>query len=186
MTWRYTTDWTRCVRVWRWFAHPGPAQRAIALSIACGGLSGAALPAAPAAPALPWIGAPGWVQSALPFGPGGYGPGFGGGYGYAGGQWSRPITSSPPSALVPGGLPAVGTAYEVPAMLGVPQRATLALSVGAGPAGSLPIPAEGGASPPRGGRPLPTSDTPTDVPCPPGVAMIAVALAGLAVRRRWG
>ncbi len=138
---------------------------------------------------------PGYAGSTDRFGAGAYGPGgygyapggFGsGGYGYAG----RPEASLEglvvTVALVPGGLPAVGTAYEVPAMLGVPQRATPALLVGAGPAGSLPVPAEGGASPPTGERPVPTSDTPQPVPEASGLAVVAVALLGVAVGRRRG
>lgn len=164
MTWRYTTDWTRCVRVWTWFVHPGPAQRAIALSIACGGLSGAALPAAPAAPALPWIRAPGWVQTALPFGPGGYAGGFGG-YGYAGGAGLIEHSNGPGRGQ---------RETRVFAQLDQPFAPGRVLE---GNQGLVVLE--------RGSEvliPL-VRDVPTDVPCPPGLAVFAVALAGVAVGR---
>lgn len=168
--WRYQTL-ADCRRVWTWFAHPGPALRAVTLSFACGGLHGAALPAAPPVPTLPWIGAPGWVQTALPFGP----SGFGGGYGYAGGGASAGELSTYPIPELVSGRPLPGSV-----LLRVEADRDRYLG---GPAIGSGVPALEGPSRAGGGYPPLASDTPTNVPEPHALAVMLMGLAAVAWRR---
>lgn len=181
--WRYTT--IDCIRVWKFYQTVGPAERVRALLPACTRAGALALPllagpaagpllAAPVVPELPWIGAPGWVQAALPFGPGGYryGPGGFGGSGYA------------------GGFGAAGYAFPRPE--GYEQQAVATQliaqgyqSVGGEQAPGGNHPGEGLTGAPRpGSAPMPTPDTPTDVPEPSALAVFAVAVLGVAAGRR--
>lgn len=183
--WRYHTL-ADCRRVWVWFSKVGPAEivrgvvpacvrsAALALPLLAGPAAGPLLAAPAAVPALPWIGAPGWVQTALPFGLGGYGygQGFGGAYGYAGGAGTGLLVDRNP--IVPGVPPVGGEVAGGRTHIAtnvLPQTALI---------GHVPDDTAG-----VGSTPL-ASDTPTDVPCPPGLAVVAVALAGLAVGRRRG
>lgn len=158
--WRYTTDWTRCVRVWRYYSRVGPAEIVRGIIPACvrGGavvlpilVGPSALPAAPARPALPWIGAPGWVTAAsLPFGPGGY-------------EYGLPVGSPGLGWGTFLGLSA-GSLNHPASITVAPQRSSAA-------AFANPVPQQT-----TGARPELPSDTPTDVPEPPALALL---LAGL-------
>ncbi len=193
-TLRAWSVWTRAHPWWHAPARAvsGPCSRAAALAFPLLAAPGAAGPllAAPAAPALPWIGAPGWVQTALPFGPGGYAGGFGG-YGYAGGTG---FALGRPLALVPGGLPAVGTAYTIPEPVsGRPLLGSVFLRVEAdrdrylgGPAGWSGVPTPEGPARAGGGYPPLVSDVPTSVPEPAALDVVLAGLLAVAVWRRRG
>lgn len=175
---RFWTDPETCIRHWHWFPKVGPAEMvrgaipacvrgaALALPLLAGPAAGPLL-AAPAAPEMPWIGAPGWVQTALPFGPGGYGygPGFGGEYGYAGGAYTIPEPVS--------GRPLLGSV-----LLRVEADRDRYLG---GPAIESGVPALEGPSRAGGGYPPLASDTPTDVPEPSALVLL---LAGLQPRTK--
>lgn len=203
--WRYHTL-ADCTRAWTWFPRVGPSERVRALLPACGRTAALALPllAGPAvatlpvralAPVLPLIGQPdafGGGAYALGgpgygFGGAGYVPGDGfgdDGYRYAGGQWSRDIALSPPSVLVPGGLPAVGTASLQSAGNGLVDNSN---GSGRNLGRNQTITQLDQSSSP--GRQLERNQgqgsTEQNVPCPPGVAVLAVALLGVVVGRRW-
>jgi len=180
--WRYTT-WADCTRHWRWYDVVGPAQRTRALLPACGRAGALALPllAGPAvapparvlAPLLPWIGLPDLYGGGA-YAPGG--PGFGfGDYGYAGGPV---IAGSAAPALVPGGLPAVGTAFlgnQGPGTGAVMRAGQADVTLSGAPTG------QPGGNATAGGSPA-LSATPQNVP---EIPSFAVLLSGLTICLLW-
>lgn len=196
MTWRFTT--INCVRVWKDYVRVGPAEHIRALLPACVRSSALALPllAGPAVtpparvlpPFLPWIGQPdafgrgayAMGGSGYGFGDAGYAPfgGFGGGYGYAGAE-GRLV----PPALVPGLAPAVGTApFQSTGNGLVDSSNDSSRNLGQ----NQTIPQLDQLSSP--GRQLERNqgqgDTPQNVPCPPGLGVLAMALLGVFALRK--
>lgn len=183
--WRYTT-WADCTRHWHWFNAVGPAERVRALLPACTRAGALALPllagpaagpllAAPAAPALPWIGAPGWVQAALPFGPGGYGFGPGG---FGGGFGPSPSDMEVPALGIAGSSAGLGGAARDVGTHVVPSAPSAGSGQFSGNTDLLRV------SPPS----LSEEEgvAPQPVPEAPALAVVAVALLGLAMGRRRG
>lgn len=204
---RAWTGWAKARPWWHW--HPGLPACGKAAAIA---LPLLAIPGAvpiPLRPVLPtpgpfWAGEAGGVPGASyggfapgAFGPGAFGPdayapgagegvgGLGGAYGYADSAGYGPLAEMHP-ALVPGGLPAVGTAYPGPQGPGVQPNALLPATVGSA-AAIAPLLPEGSAGPAVGGSPTQplafAPDTPTPAPEPASLAVFAAALLGLATAR---
>ncbi len=196
--WRYLTD-ANCVRHWHLYRNAGPAERIRALLPACTRAGALALPllAGPAAAPplvsalaspLPWIGQPdAFGGGAYALGGPGYGfgdagyaalGGFGGGYGYAGAE-GRLV----PPALVPGLAPAVGTAPFQSTGNGLVDNSN---SSGRNQGHNQTNSQLYQFSSP--GRQLEGNqgqgDTRRNVPCPPGLAVLAVAMLGVVVGRR--
>lgn len=161
----------------------GPAQRLRALLPACGRIGAlAALPllAGPAvapparilAPLLPWIGQPDL------YGGGAYalgGPAYGfGNAGYAGGFSSPGYAFAPLEGYgpQPGGRQPIAQSYQASAGGQAPGATQPDVSHATAP------PARAAANHPA----LPT--TPQPVPCPPGAAVLAVALLGATALRK--
>jgi len=196
---RYLTDCATGQKVWRWYSRAGrpevasviaPCGRAAALALPLlAGPAAVPLPAHALASPLPLIGQPdAFGRGAYAMGGPGYGfgdagyaplgPGFGGGYGYAGAE-GRLV----PPALVPGLAPAVGTApFQSTGNGLVDNSNSSGRNQGHNQTNSqlYQFSSPGRQLKGNQGR----GDTPQDVPEPPGLGVLAVALLGMILGRR--
>ena len=171
MTWRYHTE--NCIRVWRWYAHPGIAEHVVlAAGLGCAAIGPMPWLAAAPAYAPPIAAAP--LGGLYEGGYGGYGGGSGGyGFGAFGGSGGAGFEGY-------GG----GVGFGPGAGGGVPPIIVSGPSGGPANGPTPGSPGTPGGDTPSGGG-TPGNETPTPVPEPAPWIVLTIAIGMLAcVRKR--